>query len=609
MATWSNTLSGNSNYRLDLIVNQSSQNVSANTSTVSYTLNLVKTSGSGYWTNDNSLSYNVVIDGTTVASGTTSYDFRNAIPKTITLASGTRTITHNADGTKSISCSGYASDSANGLGSRTVSGSLALTTIPRASQPSLSSGSTASGNAVIIYTNRASNAFTHTLTYSFGSYNGTIATGVTDSASWTIPVALMNAIPNSTSGTGTITCVTYNGSTNIGSKSVAFTMTVPASIVPSFTTITHSERTSSVSTNVGAYVKTLSALNLAITGASGIYGSSITTYRITCNGDTISTVSGATSALKTSGTLSIVGTITDSRGRTASKTVTINVLDYSVPTVGTVSAIRCNSDGTDNALGSYIKVTVNGTTKSLVNGSEKNNLRYTVQTQPKGGSYTTKVNTTISALTFSGVFIWSGYDVSTSFNVLISISDKFNSSSKQQSVTVGKVALDIGDDNIGVGKLHEQGTIDALGQVYQNDGAAVVDITQLITQFLSKIYPIGSIYMSVTNTSPASFLGGTWAVWGAGRVPVGVDSSQTEFNAVQKTGGAKTHTLTVAQLPSHTHNMNGAATAIANSNNDLVMGAGNPPTGNVGKTTATGSGEAHNNLQPYITCYMWRRTA
>ena len=125
------------------------------------------------------------------------------------------------------------------------------------------------------------------------------------------------------------------------------------------------------------------------------------------------------------------------------------------------------------------------------------------------------------------------------------------------------------------------------------------------TDLLNLVYPVGSIYMSVANVSPTTFIGGTWAVWGTGRVPVAVDTGQTEFNTVEKTGGAKTHTLTVNEMPSHTHD-----TSIYFSGTGTVhysVSAAQSPTPI--STSATGGGLAHNNLQPYITCYMWKRTA
>lgn len=186
------------------------------------------------------------------------------------------------------------------------------------------------------------------------------------------------------------------------------------------------------------------------------------------------------------------------------------------------------------------------------------------------------------------------------------------------------------------------------------------------------MYPVGSIYMSANNTDPGELFGGTWERWGQGRVPVGVNEGDSIFSVSEKTGGAKTHTLTTAQMPSHNHSIghthttpasntgsagwHGHTTAATTLTNPIkvsgttigwatlnqagsnrggmtstvrenininipsltVNGAGSHThampamTTNSQSTTtsgSTGSGNAHNNLQPYITCYMWKRTA
>lgn len=131
---------------------------------------------------------------------------------------------------------------------------------------------------------------------------------------------------------------------------------------------------------------------------------------------------------------------------------------------------------------------------------------------------------------------------------------------------------------------------------------------------LNMIYPVGSIFMSATLSTPAqvaSAMGGTWVAWGAGRVPVGVDTSQTEFNTVGKTGGEKTHKLTVDEMPSHHHNREyvdttGGGAGFGKRNGFYYNGGW---WGNYDSTTNTGGDQAHNNLQPYITCYMYKRTA
>ena len=124
---------------------------------------------------------------------------------------------------------------------------------------------------------------------------------------------------------------------------------------------------------------------------------------------------------------------------------------------------------------------------------------------------------------------------------------------------------------------------------------------------LETIYPVGSIYINAgVATNPGTLLGfGTWSAFGTGRTIVGVDSSDTDFDAVRETGGAKTHTLTVSELPAHTHTV---TMSTSDSDNDQLS-EGNTSGTSQHETSSTGGGAAHNNLQPYITAYMWRRTA
>jgi len=124
---------------------------------------------------------------------------------------------------------------------------------------------------------------------------------------------------------------------------------------------------------------------------------------------------------------------------------------------------------------------------------------------------------------------------------------------------------------------------------------------------LQAVYPVGSIYINAAvTTNPATLLGfGTWAAFGAGRVIVGYNASDSDFDALQETGGTKTHTLTISELPSHTHNSNFVT---GGSGVSGVNTAGNYDAA-TNATSATGGGSAHNNVQPYIVAYMWRRTA
>lgn len=140
---------------------------------------------------------------------------------------------------------------------------------------------------------------------------------------------------------------------------------------------------------------------------------------------------------------------------------------------------------------------------------------------------------------------------------------------------------------------------------------AIVTNGIYIDDILDRIYPVGSIYMSATlstTTQVANALGGTWVAFGAGRVPVGVDTTQTEFNTVLKTGGEKTHTLTVKEMPAHKHNLPYRSSG-GGGGNTWYTDPGTADGYSGDKAQSAGGGEAHNNLQPYITCYMYRRTA
>lgn len=164
------------------------------------------------------------------------------------------------------------------------------------------------------------------------------------------------------------------------------------------------------------------------------------------------------------------------------------------------------------------------------------------------------------------------------------------------------------------------------------------------TSILNLVYPVGSIYMSANNVSPQTFLGGTWVAWGAGRVPVGVSSSDTDFNTAEKTGGEKTHRLSVDEMPRHDHSGTNSTVEmqtihtrptggrlehlgirtytvkydVNEQTQEYMVAPAGGQTLDVENGTVinsqygvcpNGSGVAHNNLQPYITCYMWKRTA
>jgi len=134
---------------------------------------------------------------------------------------------------------------------------------------------------------------------------------------------------------------------------------------------------------------------------------------------------------------------------------------------------------------------------------------------------------------------------------------------------------------------------------------SVIDANVNVVEVLKKAYPIGSVYINASNaTNPASLLGfGTWSAFGAGKVMVGLDAGDTSFDTAGKTGGEKTHTLTIAEMPAHTHKVGSTSLVTASGGNERK------PEGTSDNTSSTGGGQAHNNLQPYIVVYFWKRTA
>ena len=336
---------------ISIEITQNSQNVANNTSNVT-----VKVKAS--WTYG---SYNRLEKPGWLKIDGTQYDFTSPFNTgkttsgSVILFTKTVDVAHGATGAKTLSCSAsYTSGVSSGT--VTASASKTLTTIPRATTPTLSASSVDMGGKVTINTPRASSAFTHDLAYSFagGSYVS-IATGVGTSYSWTTP-DLASKIPNTTSGTVTIRCITKNGSTTVGTKTDTMTLKVPASVVPTISAVATEEAVEGLAEHFGAFIKSKSKVKTTIT-AAGAKGSTIKSYNTVFNGRTY-TGSSWTSAVVTESSvdLSLVTTVTDSRGRTAKKTTFIKVLDYAKPAISELQVYRVDETGAAHSDGIYIAV-------------------------------------------------------------------------------------------------------------------------------------------------------------------------------------------------------------------------------------------------------------
>lgn len=410
--------------RLSLVISESSVSIANNTSVVTAKLYYY---GNGVSYNYNSKPGKIVIDGT-------SYSFSASFTKSTSaqlLATKSKTVTHNSNGAKTVRCSASYTTGVS-IGTLSTSASKALTTIPRVSNLSLNKTSVpADGTTTVIATaTKKSSSFTDTITVKLGSYSKTVTSGT----AFTIPVTWINAI-SGTSATAKVTVTTKSGSTTIGTKSVNLTVTVPETVVPSISSVTVSEAVTAVQTAFGSgvYVSSLSKLNASVS-AAGVYGSTISSIKTTFDGITYTGSEFQTEAISKAGTLPMIVTVTDSRGRTATTTKNITVYGYSSPVITDVS---CVSSGTNTV------VTVSGVVAPVTVGSTNKNTK-TLKIKYKKStatSYGGEVTVTIPAAswTFSVPHTFAIDSRTETYDFQATLSDKL--SSVTLSGTTGKPVI------------------------------------------------------------------------------------------------------------------------------------------------------------------------
>ena len=306
-----------------------------------------------YYTNAIRMSA-VVINGRTVYSGGTYSDITDYREKTF--ASGTMEIDHESDGSKTFTVSAFSGWLYGNGDYNAPAQSFELPTIPRATVPSM--GAATIGEEVTISLPRASGTFTHTLTYSFGSASGTIGSDLGTSAVWRLPESLAAQIPHDPGGTGTLTCVTYSGSTLIGSKTIAFTASVPGSMKPALTpgwaTVTY-DNSGTKASAIRAWVQGYSKARAEFDDSriTCKQGASVRGYSITYLGKTVSESPYRTETM--GGTAATVRcTVTDSRGLSAYEDFEIAIHPYAPPAITGARLYRADGDGAASDSGTHI---------------------------------------------------------------------------------------------------------------------------------------------------------------------------------------------------------------------------------------------------------------
>ena len=338
---------------------------------------------------------------------------------------------------------------------------ISVTYEEAASQPGMSAYTLDMGTQVTLYTNRQSSAATHTLRYSFFSVNQTIATGVADSCAWTPPVSLAAQIPNAASGWGTLLCDTYVNGKLVSTKSCTFTLRVPASVAPTISGVSIAEATAGIAAQFGAYVRTRSTLAVSI-AASGAQGSTVSSCRTTLDGVTYTGASFTSNTLNTAGSLTLTVTVADSRGRTASATRTISVVDYSPPSLTKFTAERCNSSGTAPQMdGTRVRVSVGGSVSPV---GTKNAISCTVYYKASSASAWTQaaaITPSSYSVNTTNLLLPQTFNALSSYDLKVRLQDSFYYIEQTVSIGTKQVMMDFYKDGSGV----------AFGKVAETPGA------------------------------------------------------------------------------------------------------------------------------------------
>ena len=595
------------------------QDISANKTTINWSCGVKP--GHKFYSNAVKMSA-VSIDGVTVYAGGTYSNITDY--KERTFASGTLEVSHNADGSKTLTVSAFSGkvwkeDSGGYLTATAAAQSFQLAAIPRATEPVM--GAATIGEAVRISLPRASSAFTHTLSYVFGAASGTIVENAGTEVQWTVPESLAAQIPDSSVGTGTLTCRTYNGGTLVGTKTVTFTATVPQSMKPALTNgwaAVSYDNSGTKASGIAAWVQGYSKAK-AVFDSSKIackQGASIAKYAVTYLGKTVEESPYRTETISTT-SATVRCTVTDSRGLTAWEDFNIALLEYSPPALVGADLFRSDGEGTAADGGLHIAGVARARYSEL---GGLNSVTLKGYWKSVGGSYGAGETMTVGAVGL----VTGNVEISTdrSYIAMLVLTDSLgNSASYEENIPTEQVAFHLKEGGKGAafGKVAEQ---DELLDVAW-DARFEKDVFVGGKKLVDLIYPVGSVYISFNNKAdPSMLFGGTWErirnrfLWAA-----------TENGVMGETGGEESHTLTVSEMPSHNGHLSAGiagAAPIGKGNykgylNSSVM---NPfPEGNyrgwnvyLGNemhpaSEAVGGDQPHNNMPPFIQVAMWKRTA
>ncbi|WP_105140138.1 DUF859 family phage minor structural protein [Streptococcus suis] len=456
---------------LNVYIEPGTQNIAANTTVVNWRITVSRVGA--YFTHneqgDSTLSLD--LNGGRVHSSNPRW---RTSGEEFTMASGSTTVGHNADGTKSFPFSATFNPNNTYHGVITVSGNIGLATIPRSSSVSVEDGTI--GSPIVITIERASPTFTHVLRYGWGDKKEVIASKVATSYSWTIPMDFANDIPNNVSGECTIYIDTYNGNEKIGTQQEKIKVTLPSNVKPTFTSLTLTDANTAARALLSGnnFLQIISNIKVAFNGGTGSYGSTITGYKaeIVGKNQTTNVNGGTLGIMNFNGSATIRASVVDSRGRWSdTKDVTINVIEYFAPILS-FTALRTRE--TPNIVqivrnAKIAPITLSGNQKNIMTLTFKvaplGSTSYTADNGSASGSWTTQNTLTNSAANMAG-----NYPANKSFTIIGTLSDKFTSVEFSATVATESVVMSYDKDGrVGIGKIAENGpagSLDVAGNIY-----------------------------------------------------------------------------------------------------------------------------------------------
>ena len=532
----------------------------------------------------------------------------------------TMTVTHNANGVATatvrflgtvVPLNSTSYRKAIDTGSQTIS----ITENAASSIASASSSAATQSSYSLTMSRKASTNY-HIATFKYNNQTTLYTSGRFDtSLSFSVPRSWFAGYPSAVSLPITVSVQTYNsaGAAVGGAVTHALTVVADAGMRPAVSAgwAALAAYNTGAASGMTGYIKGFSRAEASFDPTkidlTNAVGASIASYSVSCQGETVS-ASPYRTPLLASLSVTVVCTVTDTRGRTASESFALSVMDCAAPVLSGIELFRCLSDGTADEDGTYISLKA-GVSFSSVGG--QNSCTLCAAVAPSGGVYGAE-----TALVSGEARLLGTFSPDASYSVRFTAADDLGGSAVYYAtIPTRKWAMKFRPDGSGVafGKAAEFDNTFEIADGWSVKGKGLIDL----------IYPVGSLYLTVSSVSPETLFGGTWELTAKDRFLVGaglscaVGASGGSARHLHSTGN---HTLTVHEMPGHTHGLRGGSSSSTNdyyggsaANYGLIPG-GSPQQEVI---TYTGGNEAHNHgntgeadhIPPYLAVYIWKRTA